>query len=230
MDILLHAYLAPILAAVATGGLIGYEREYRGRAAGVRTHILVCLTSTLLMLAAVHQIEWMGATPLEVIRIDPVRMAHGVLTGIGFLCAGVIFREGFSVRGLTTAASLWITSALGLLYGISLHRLAIAGAVATLAVLAGLRLLDGRLPRLRHVDVAVRYRRAQAPTEAEFIAVAALFGLKPDSIVTRLLPEDGGVELATTLRGRSGSSCQPLVDKLLADPAVVSFEVAPRHE
>ncbi len=230
MDPFGHAYLLPILAAIVTGGLIGYEREYRGRAAGMRTHILVCLTSTLLMLAAVHQLDWMAGTPREVIRIDPVRMAHGVLTGIGFLCAGVIFREGFSVRGLTTAASLWITASLGLLYGISLHRLAIAGAVATLLVLAGLRLLDGRLPRIRHVDVAVRYRREGAPTEAEFTALAVAHGLKPDVIVHRLLPEEGGVELASTLQGRSGPSFQPLVDKLLADPAVISFEVSPRHE
>lgn len=230
MDLFGHAYLLPILAAIVTGGLIGFEREYRGRAAGMRTHILVCLTSTLLMLAAVHQIDWMAGTPREVIRIDPVRMAHGVLTGIGFLCAGVIFREGFSVRGLTTAASLWITASLGLLYGISLHGLAIAGAAATLVVLAGLRLLDGRLPRIRHVDVAVRYAREGAPTDAQFTAMTAAYGLKPDAIVHRLLPDGGGVELASTLRGRSGTSCQPLVDTLLADPAVVSFEVSPRHE
>ena len=107
MDFWRHDYVIPILAAIAAGGLIGWEREFRGRAAGIRTHILVCLASTLLMLAAVYQVEWMHETPHDVIRIDPVRMAHGVLTGIGFLCAGVIFREGFSIRGLTTAASVW---------------------------------------------------------------------------------------------------------------------------
>jgi putative Mg2+ transporter-C (MgtC) family protein len=230
MDLFRHAYLVPILAAVLAGGLIGYEREYRGRAAGVRTHILVCLTSTLLMLAAVYQVEWMRGTPEDVIRIDPVRMAHGILTGIGFLCAGVIFREGFSVRGLTTAASLWITASLGILYGISLHGLAIAGTAATLLVLAGLRLVEARLPRQRHVDVAIRYGREQAPTEAEFKAFFAEHGLIPDTLVVRLLPEEGGVELASTLRGRSGPSCQPIVDKLLADPAVVAFELSPRHE
>lgn len=63
----------------------------------------------------VHQVRWLTDTPDDIIRIDPVRMAHGVLTGIGFLCGGVIFREGFNVRGLTTAASLWMTSSLGIL-------------------------------------------------------------------------------------------------------------------
>lgn len=84
----------------------------------------------------------MTDTPQEIIRIDPVRMAHGILTGIGFLGAGVIFKEGFTVRGLTTAASLWITSALGTLYGIGFYGLAIGGTVATIVVLAAVTVDD----------------------------------------------------------------------------------------
>ncbi len=229
MDFWRHDYVIPILAAIAAGGLIGWEREFRGRAAGIRTHILVCLASTLLMLAAVYQVEWMHETPHDVIRIDPVRMAHGVLTGIGFLCAGVIFREGFSIRGLTTAASLWITCALGLLYGAGLNGLAISGTVATLLVLAGLRLLGARLPRLHHADVVIRYARAQAPTEAEFLAVFAAYGMKPDVVVHRLLDADQGVELASTLRGKTLDSDR-ITQALLADPRILAFELAPRHE
>lgn len=229
MDFFNHAYVLPILAAVVAGGLIGLEREYRGRAAGVRTHILVCLTSTLLMLAAVHQVDWMAGTPHDIIRIDPVRMAHGVLTGIGFLCAGVIFREGFSIRGLTTAASLWITSSLGILYGISLHGLAIAGTVATLVVLAGLRFAENLLPRLRHVDIAIRYRRDAAPNESEFRGFFVSRGLRPDIVVQRLLPADEGFELATTFHGRHPPT-EAIAQALRADPRVISFELAPRHE
>ena len=116
----LDKFILPVLGAVLAGGLIGFEREYRGRPAGFRTHILVSLASALLMLAAVHQMEWMENAADEIIRIDPVRMAHGILTGIGFLCGGVIFRQGLSVPGLPTAASLWITSALGTLTGVGL--------------------------------------------------------------------------------------------------------------
>src|SRR5688572_18056146 len=119
MEPVFFAYVLPIVAAVVAGGLIGLEREFGGHAAGLRTHTLVALASALLMLLAVHQLSWLTAdTPYEVIRIDPVRMAHGILTGIGFLCGGVIFRAGLSVHGLTTAASLWVTSALGTLYGV----------------------------------------------------------------------------------------------------------------
>lgn len=128
--------LLPILGAVIAGGLVGFEREFRGRPAGFRTHILVSLASCLLMLAAVNQQAWtFTGLADETIVTDPTRMAHGILTGIGFLCAGVIFREGFSIHGLTTAASLWITSALGVLYGVGMAGLAAGGTVVTLVVL-----------------------------------------------------------------------------------------------
>ena len=98
-------FVVPLLAAVLAGGLIGFEREWRGRAAGLRTHILVCLASALLMEAAVSQGAWrFHALPGTEIVSDPTRMAHGVLTGIGFLCAGVIFRAGFSIHGQTRPA------------------------------------------------------------------------------------------------------------------------------
>lgn len=223
-------YLPPMIGAVAAGGVIGFEREHRGRAAGMRTHILLCLASALLMLAAVHQVRWMGQTPHDVIRIDPVRMAHGILTGIGFLCGGVIFREGFSVRGLTSAASLWTTAALGVLYGISFYSLAISGTVTTLIVLAGLRRLEDRLPRLRHVDVKVSYRRADHATEAQFRELFARFGLTPEALAQRLSEGGEVIEFSGAFRGMRPYDGQPIADALLADPRVLSFDLAPRHE
>lgn len=91
----IQGYLVPIAGAVVAGGIIGLEREWRGRAAGFRTHILVCLASALLMQAGMSQGAWaFEALPNENIVTDPTRMAHGVLTGVGFLCAGVIFGPG----------------------------------------------------------------------------------------------------------------------------------------
>src|SRR4051812_34577207 len=98
-------------AALLVGGLIGLERSFRGRPAGFRTHALVCVASALLMLVTVYQAEWMTAVSPEAIRTDPTRMAQGIMTGIGFLGAGVIFKEGLTVRGLTTSASIWVTAA-----------------------------------------------------------------------------------------------------------------------
>jgi putative Mg2+ transporter-C (MgtC) family protein len=138
----------PLLSSLLTGMLIGLDRELQGKPAGLRTHTLVCFASALLTLAAVRQGEWaVHLLPGTQVVSDPSRMAHGILTGIGFLGAGVIFREGASVHGLTTAASLWITAALGIVYGVGMLPLAAGGAAATLLVLVGLRLLYGVLPR-----------------------------------------------------------------------------------
>ncbi len=219
----------PLVGATIASGLIGFEREYRSRPAGFRTHILVCLASTLLMLAAVHQVRWLTDTPHDVIRIDPVRMAHGVLTGIGFLCGGVIFREGPTVHGLTTAASLWITSALGVLYGVGFYGLAIGGTVLTLAVLAGLRWLDLRLAHLSHVDVALRFPRDHAPSEAAFHALLGEFGLKAD-VVRQALTAEGVIELAATVRGPRPLPTDRFVQRLKTEPHILAFEIAPRAE
>ena len=78
-----------LLAALAAGALIGYERSYHGRPAGFRTHALVCTASSLLMLVTVYEAHWMRATT-GLVQIDPTRMAQGIMTGIGFLGAGVI--------------------------------------------------------------------------------------------------------------------------------------------
>lgn len=102
-----------LILAFLLGGLIGFEREFHGRAAGLRTHILVCLGSTLIMLTSMHLFHLYRG----IATVDPARIAAGVITGIGFLGAGTIIRFGASVRGLTTAASLWAVAGIGLAIG-----------------------------------------------------------------------------------------------------------------
>lgn len=158
--------VVPIIGALIAGGLIGLEREWRGRPAGFRTHILVSLSSCLLMLAALHQTHWaFDELPRANIMTDPTRMAHGVLTGIGFLCAGVIFRQGFSVHGLTTAASLWMTAAIGLLYGAGLFGLATTGTITTALILLALKLISDRVPARFKADLEVSWRRGDARSQ-----------------------------------------------------------------
>src|SRR4029079_8688912 len=101
MDIHITA-LSHLLGATAAGALIGMERSYHGRPAGFRTHILVCAASSLLMLLSNAQAAMLSGIPAEMLRLDPTRMAQGIMTGIGFLGAGVIMKEGIAVRGLTT--------------------------------------------------------------------------------------------------------------------------------
>ena len=123
-----------ILAAVLSG-IVGFEREFHGRSAGFRTHILLCVGSTLIMITSVHIFDvYYGRTP-----VDPARLAAGVVTGIGFLGAGTIIRSGESVRGLTTAASLWTVSGIGLAVGCGFYIAGWATAIIAFATLYLLR-------------------------------------------------------------------------------------------
>ena len=119
-----------ILASVLSG-IVGFEREFHGRTAGFRTHILLCVGSTLVMLTSMHIFD------LYISRaaVDPARIAAGVLTGIGFLGAGTIMRSKASVRGLTTAASLWVVAGIGLAVGSGLYFGAIATTILTIIAL-----------------------------------------------------------------------------------------------
>lgn len=221
----------PVLAAMTAGGLIGVERTYHGHPAGFRTHILVCLTSCLLMLAAMHQATWaFTALPGQNVVIDPTRMSHGLLTGIGFLCAGVIFREGFSIHGLTTAASLWVTSAIGVLFGVGMLPLALLGAGATLAVLAALRLLDAKLPHVGVMDVVLRWRRGETPGEAHVREVLHASGMKAIRL-GHVVSQDGAVhEHHMKVKGSMPMDVDGLVARLSGESGLAGFSVLPRDE
>jgi len=221
----------PVAAAMAAGGLIGVERTYHGHPAGFRTHILVCLTSCLLMLAAMHQatwaFDWMAG---QRVVIDPTRMSHGLLTGIGFLCAGVIFREGFSVHGLTTAASLWVTSAIGVLFGVGMLELALIGSGATLAVLAVLRLLDAKLPHVGVMDVVLRWKRGAAPSEAALRDLLRTRGLKAVRIGHVMSPDCLIHEHVLKVKGPMPIDVDALVAQLCGHEGLAGFSVLPRDE
>ncbi len=139
-------------AAIVAGALVGLERSYRGRAAGLRTYALVSLGAALLVAAAEFAGGWaaFGAG-------DPTRVVQGIVTGIGFLGAGVIIREGFSVRGLTTAASIWVIAAIGVVFGSGLYAVGAGATAVTWAALELLRQLENRIPvhSLVHCDIEI---------------------------------------------------------------------------
>ena len=118
-------------AATILGGLIGFEREFHGKAAGFRTHSLVSLGSALIMLVSIHMFDLYRGTA----SVDPSRIAAQVVTGIGFLGAGTIICSKTGVIGLTTAAGLWTASGIGLACGVGYYRAAIIATVVTLVVL-----------------------------------------------------------------------------------------------
>jgi len=125
-----------MLISTALGTLVGLERQMGRKPAGLRTHVLVCLGSTLFVLLTAHA-EIFGGTSL-----DPTRIIHGVVTGVGFLGAGSILRQEGYVHGLTTAASIWMVAAIGTAVGVHAYLLASAGTVLALVVLEGYRWLE----------------------------------------------------------------------------------------
>ncbi|MGE0621280.1 MAG: MgtC/SapB family protein [Pseudomonadales bacterium] len=147
--------LLRLFAALIAGAMIGYERTYHGRPAGFRTHALVCTAACLLMLVTVYEAHWVRGNA-EIVRIDPTRMAQGIMTGIGFLGAGVIMQEGLSVRGLTTAASIWITSAIGILAGIGFYFPLVVSVTLTIAMLSVFRWIEIRMPAQTRFRLEVR--------------------------------------------------------------------------
>lgn len=224
-------FVLSLLAAIIAGGLIGFEREWRGRAAGFRTHILVCLASALLMEVAVSQGDWRFA-PLAGTEIvsDPTRMAHGVLTGIGFLCAGVIFRAGFSIHGLTTAASLWITAAIGLVFGAGLFVMGAVGATLTLTILVGLRLVNRSLPQAIVVDAEVVWRKTDLAAEGQIEAVMA--EVDRECRADRFELIDGGTCLRRSFRLKLGEegAVKALANRLRAVEGLTGFRLDPRDD
>lgn len=131
MDIESIEMILRLLLAAALGGAVGYEREIHGRLAGFRTHILVCVGSTLIMLTSMHIFDIYRGH----VSADPGRIAAQVVSGIGFLGAGTIIRFRASVRGLTTAASLWTVAGIGLAVGSGLYSAATATTIIVLATL-----------------------------------------------------------------------------------------------
>lgn len=138
---LLGDLILRLIIAACFGALIGLDREYRAKEAGLRTHFLVCLGSALFMIVSQHGFTDMIGN--EAVKLDPSRIAAQVVSGIGFLGAGTIIIQKQFVRGLTTAAGLWATSAIGLVIGGGMYYIGIAGVVL---ILAGLELTHFFLP------------------------------------------------------------------------------------
>jgi putative Mg2+ transporter-C (MgtC) family protein len=216
-----------LMSALAAGSLIGLERTFHGRPAGFRTHALVCLASALLMVVAVYQIQWFDLGPQEIIRIDPTRMAQGIMTGIGFLGAGVIFKEDLTVRGLTTAASIWITASLGILYGIGFYFPALLGTVATLGVLAGFRWFERRLPSQFFFQFNIRYPKEKVPGLKDLLETLKSHGFTASAVSYKLAAAGAQFEYETVIRSNRRNAAQKLSADLLEQPDVAEFNVLP---
>jgi putative Mg2+ transporter-C (MgtC) family protein len=219
-----------VLAALAAGGLVGIERSFRGRAAGFRTFSLVALGSCLPMIATSHPEFWLYVNVDGYNAMDPTRVIQGIVTGVGFLGAGVIFREGFAVRGLTTAACVWVVSAIGVLIGIGFYALAAGATLATLVVLGIFRWVEAVMPAQMYTHLLIRFDRATAPSEAGLRDRLERHGFETHGMSFRVNGGGGQFEYRIAVSSSSVSRVTELVDALRRDEQVIEFRVAPTRE
>lgn len=221
IDILTH-----LLVATMAGGLIGLERTYHGRPAGFRTHTLVCVASSLLMLVTMYQAKWFTGASLDTVRIDPTRMAQGVMTGIGFLGAGVIMREGLTVRGLTTAASIWVTASIGILAGVGFYSAVLVGTVITLGILTVFRKAENRIPSQIYANNTIVFGRDNHMSEKEIRELHTMNGFSVANISCRLMEKGEQLEYRMTVRTMDRDNIEKLSKTLLGLTSIVEFNIS----
>ncbi|MBS0296699.1 MAG: MgtC/SapB family protein [Proteobacteria bacterium] len=213
-------FLAPLAAALVGGALIGLERGLRSEPAGFRTHALVCLASAALVLAARNA----GSVAADAGAAS--RIAQGIVTGVGFLGAGMIFRAGLNIHGLTTAAAVWASASLGVMLGFGHYVGGGLTLLLSLVILTALKPLDERLPRKGLAEVSVTYRQGAALSEAEFRELLKGFGVDAGAIRHNL--DEGRLTHITHIRARGLAPTGLLSDALRNHPAVAGFDIDPR--
>ncbi|HEC20079.1 MAG TPA: MgtC/SapB family protein [Gammaproteobacteria bacterium] len=219
---------ARLLLAFLAGGVIGMERALHGREAGFRTHALVCVASSLLMILMVYQWELVPARFLETVRADPSRMAQGIMTGIGFLGAGVIIKEGLTVRGLTTAASIWITASIGIVIGMGLYYPAFLATGMTVVILSLFRWIESRLPSQMYAKFTVRFIRARHSVDEEALRkLIAQHHIRAFEASYKLDNEGKHFEYEMTIRSKNQKDFRRLAQSLVGMEEVYEFSIVP---
>jgi putative Mg2+ transporter-C (MgtC) family protein len=193
-----------LLLAILLGGAIGLERESRGRPAGLRTHILVCLGATIIMIASTRMAILSQVLPsASRIQVDPGRIAAGIVTGIGFLGAGAIIRIGDLVRGLTTAGCIWFVAALGITVGQGLYALAIVSTILALGVLLALTQVERHIQPVVYRSIVVTAALPQAENiEGSCRALLSDRHIRVQDIATRLSVAENLAEVTFKISAR----------------------------
>lgn len=215
-----------LVMALACGGAIGMERSAEGRAAGFRTFSLVAMGSALITSPAIHPELWHYLVPKGLPPMDPTRVIQGIVTGVGFLGAGVIYKEGFAIRGLTTAACIWVVSAIGVLMGLGLFEMGVLVTCLVLMVLTLFRRVEAWVPTRTYTHLRVAYSRAEPLTDAQLQDFFRERGFVVKSMGYALDAATELLEFKVTLVSPSNKPVSVLAQALRTDPRVKAFELA----
>ncbi|HXT97752.1 MAG TPA: MgtC/SapB family protein [Polyangia bacterium] len=215
--------LVRILVGTVLGGAIGYERDLRGRPAGLRTHAIVALASATFMVVSTRFFYFQHYGKDDLVAVDPSRIAASVVSGIGFLGAGAILRDGITIKGLTTAAGLWLVAAIGMAAGGGMYVESVFATVVGLATLTFLRRFEDR-------GVKISRQRLTLTIDPTRISVAAIVDrlTKLGATVKQEDYErlgDGPTRVTLEIQLAVPADIQTLVDALERDAAVRSLKL-----
>jgi putative Mg2+ transporter-C (MgtC) family protein len=219
-----------ILGALFLGLMVGYERSYRGRAAGMRTYGLVCMASCALTVITGDPEYWYGGhVPVAVNAIDPGRVIQGITTGVGFLGAGVIMRDGMNISGLTTAASIWTVAAIGVLVGVGFYSSAILLALLSAVFMMWGSKIENLLPARHAVAVRLYFIKDVDLTENDISRLIHTQGYEVAKGSFSITQQDGHSEwrfVAVSAGRRKGSTLVKLGESLKKAQGVQDFHIA----
>ncbi|HZZ86982.1 MAG TPA: MgtC/SapB family protein [Caulobacteraceae bacterium] len=215
-----------LAAALVAGAVIGAERSYNGRTAGFRTNALVALAAAGAMTISLQPAFAPHAAGQGAASLDPTRLGQGVMTGIGFLGAGVIFKEGISIQGLTTAAGIWAVAAIGMLFGLGMHGPGVLMTVMVLAVLMGLRVLETRLPRMSYALATFVFDAPHAPDEEALRTLLGVHEVRLYDVSYAKLEGGKLFEYSANLSTSNEDGLRRLAGRLKQTAGLVEFRLA----
>ncbi|HXY58057.1 MAG TPA: MgtC/SapB family protein [Methylocystis sp.] len=219
--------LLHLLGATSVGLLLGYERSYNGRAAGMRTYALVCVASTLLTAINGFPGHWYGGLVTTPAAADPTRSIQGIMTGIGFLGAGVIIKDGFTIRGVSTAASIWATAAIGVIIGIGFYGAAISATAVALAAMTVLGKIEKLLPHLTTLHLSLVFPQDRAPSSDEMLECMKAYGFSIVDWSYQYCDANRLFHLELVIQASGACRSELLVTDLSAAPDVLEFRLSP---
>jgi putative Mg2+ transporter-C (MgtC) family protein len=222
--------LLNLIGALLLGLMVGYERSYHGRAAGMRTYGLVCMASCALTVVVGYPGFWFGGHGSALAAVvDPTRVVQGIVTGIGFLGAGVIMREGFNISGLTTAASIWTSSVIGVLVGVGFYLSAIGLAFLATMIMIYLNKLESILPSRHALAISMRFKVGYVPREDALRRIALERGYEVQGGSLTISSNSGQQEwrfVALALSKKSGAPLAELAAELNAFDGIDGFLIS----
>lgn len=213
---------------IFAGGLIGFDRDERGKSAGLRTTLLVCLAASVAMIQTNLLLPVAGKEPGSFVTMDLMRLPLGILSGVGFLGAGAIIRRSDRVRGVTTAATLWIVTVIGLCFGGGQLGLGMVATGLGVGVLWGIKRIEDRLHQQHRGTLTIASERSAADLHVPALLRRSGFVIAAQAVEFILLPPRHETRFDLHWRCRADQNDPPaLLTELAAKPGILSYEWAP---